>query len=67
MSNLISFGGSDVKRLDDSMSLTASGAEELSGSVIDLTPLLQSKASDAKPGVDGELFHVLCPHLHRCR
>lgn len=45
--------------LDDSMSLAAWDTEELLGSVNDPTPLLLSKPSDVKPGMDAKLFHVL--------
>ncbi len=50
VSDLVSFGGSDDELADDSMSLVASDAEELSGSVTDLA---------AKAGMDAELFRVL--------
>ncbi|KAI2645948.1 hypothetical protein H4Q32_025302 [Labeo rohita] len=59
-SDLVSFGGSEDDMLD-SMSLAASDAEELSGSVNDPAPLPSSDTSDprTKTGMDAELFRVL--------
>ncbi len=54
-SDLVSFGGSD----DDSMSLAASDAEELLGSVDDPAPSHLPAPSAAKAGMDAELFRVL--------
>ncbi len=59
MSDLVSFGGSDDELADDSMSLVASDAEELSGSVTDPAPSGLPTPSAAKPGMDAELFRVL--------
>ncbi len=56
-SDLVSFGGSDNELADDSMSLAASDAEELSGSVTDPAP--SRLPSAAKAGMDAELFRVL--------
>ncbi len=44
VSDLVSFGGSDDELADDSMSLVASDAEELSGSVTDPCPLRFARA-----------------------
>ncbi len=58
-SDLVSFGGSDDELADDSMSLAASDAEELSGSVTDSAPSRLPAPSTAKAGMDAELFRVL--------
>ncbi len=58
-SDLVSFGGSDNELADDSMSLAASDAEELSGSVTDPAPSRLPAPSAAKAGMDAELFRVL--------
>ncbi len=58
-SDLVSFGGSDKELADDSMSLAASDAEELSGLVADPAPLPSSAPSTAKAGMDAELLCVL--------
>ncbi len=58
-SDLVSFGGSDDELADDSMSLVASDAEELSGSVTDPAPSGLPAPSAAKAGMDAELFRVL--------
>ncbi len=59
MSDLVSFGGSDDELADDSMSLVASDAEELWGSVTDPAPSGLPAPSAAKAGMDAELFRVL--------
>ncbi len=59
VSDLVSFGGSDDELADDSMSLVASDAEELSGSVTDPAPSVLPAPSAAKAGMDAELFRVL--------
>ncbi len=59
VSDLVSFGGSDDELADDSMSLVASDAEELSGSVTDPAPSGLPAPSAAKTGMDAELFRVL--------
>ncbi len=59
VSDLVSFGGSDDELADDSMSLVASDAEELSGSVTDPAPSGLPVPSAAKAGMDAELFRVL--------
>ncbi len=58
-SDLVSFGGSDYELADDSMSLAASDAEELSGSITDPAPSRLPAPSAAKDGMDAELFRVL--------
>ncbi len=59
VSDLVSFGGSDDELADDSMSLVASDAEELSGSVTDPAPSGLPGPSAAKAGMDAKLFRVL--------
>ncbi len=59
VSDLVSFGGSDDELADDSMSLVASDAEELWGSVTDPFPSGLPAPSAAKAGMDAELFRVL--------
>ncbi len=59
VSDLVSFGGSDDELADDSMSLVASDAGELSGSVTDPAPSGLPAPSAAKAGMDAELFRVL--------
>ncbi len=59
VSDLVSFGGSDDELADDSMSLVASDAEELSGSVTDPAPSGLPAPSVAKAGMDAELLRVL--------
>ncbi len=61
--DLVSFGGSDDEQADDSMSLVASDAEELSGSVTDPAPSGLPAPSAAKAGMDAELFRVLSKRL----
>ncbi len=56
---LVSFGGSDDELADDSMSLAASDAEELSASITDPAPSRLPAPSAAKAGMDAELFRVL--------
>ncbi|KAL0161520.1 hypothetical protein M9458_045245, partial [Cirrhinus mrigala] len=58
--DLVSFGGSEDDMLD-SMSLAASDAEELSGSITDPAPLPSTDTSDprTRTGMDAELFRVL--------
>ncbi|KAL0152267.1 hypothetical protein M9458_051990, partial [Cirrhinus mrigala] len=58
--DMVSFGGSEDDMLD-SMSLAASDAEELSGSIYDPAPLPSADISDprSKTGMDAELFRVL--------
>ncbi len=58
-SDLVLFGGSDEEQNDDSMSLAASDAEELSGSVADPALLPSSTPSAAKAGLDAELLRIL--------
>ncbi len=58
-SDLVSFGGSGDELADDSMSLAASDAEELSGSVTDPAPSRLPAPSAAKAGMDAKLFSVL--------
>ncbi|XP_016113692.1 mitogen-activated protein kinase kinase kinase kinase 4-like [Sinocyclocheilus grahami] len=48
-----------VNAMDDSVSLAASDAEELSGSSFDPAPLPSVEPSAASTGMDAELFHVL--------
>ncbi len=50
VSDLVSFGGSDDELADDSMSLVASDAEELSGSVTDPAPQVCLRPAPPKPG-----------------
>ncbi|KAI2663140.1 ORF V: Enzymatic polyprotein [Labeo rohita] len=59
-SDMVSFGGSEDDMLD-SMSLAASDAEELSGSINNAAPLPSADTSDprSKTGMDAELFRVL--------
>ncbi|KAI2646291.1 Platelet glycoprotein V [Labeo rohita] len=59
-SDLVSFGGSEDDMLD-SMSLAASDAEELSGSINDPAPLPSTDTSDPRTssGMDAELFRIL--------
>ncbi len=52
VSDLVSFGGSDDELADESMSLVASDAEELSGSVTDPAPSGLPTPSAAKAGMD---------------
>ncbi len=59
VSDLVSFGGSDDELANDSMSLVASDAEELSGLVTDPAPSGLPAPSAAKAGMDAELFRVL--------
>ncbi len=58
-SDLVSFRGSDDELADDSMSLAASDAEELSGSITDPAPSRLPAPSAAKAGMDAKLFRVL--------
>ncbi len=58
-SDLVSFGGSECDVMDDSMSLAASDAEEMSGSSHDPAPLPSEEPSATSTGMDAELFHVL--------
>ncbi len=58
-SDLVSFGGSNDGEMDDSLSLAASDAEELSGPYHDHTPLHSAQPSASSPGMDADLFHVL--------
>ncbi len=57
-SNMISFGVSDNK-LDDSLSLTASDAEDLSGSEIDSALLPSSATRNARFRADEELIRIM--------
>ncbi len=50
VSDLVSFGGSDDELADDSMSLVASDAEELCGSVTDPAPQVCPRPAPPKPG-----------------
>lgn len=59
MSDLVSFGGSEYDAMDDSVSLAASYAEELSGSCFDPAPLLSAEPNAASTGMDAKLFRVL--------
>ncbi len=49
-SDLVSFGGSDDELANDSMSLAASDAEELSGSITDPAPHVCPRPAPPKPG-----------------
>ncbi len=55
---MISFGGSDGE-MDDSLSLEASDAEELSGSVTDLALLPPSSSRNARLRTDEELMRIM--------
>ncbi len=57
-SDMISFGGSDDE-MDDSLSLAASDAEELSGSVTDPALLPLSSSRSARPRTDEQLVRVM--------
>ncbi len=57
-SDMISFGVSE-NELDDSLSLAASDAEELSGSVTDPALLPTSASRNARLRADEELIHVM--------
>ncbi len=57
-SDMILFGVSD-NELDDSLSLAASDAEELSGSVADPTLLSSSASRSARLKADDELIRVM--------
>ncbi len=59
VSDLVSFEGSDDELANDSMSLVASDAKELSGSVTDPAPSGLPAPSAAKAGMDAEFFCVL--------
>ncbi len=54
---LFSSSQGPVGKMDDKLSLVASDAEELSGSVTDLLP--QSFSSNARPRTDEEFVHVM--------
>ncbi len=58
VSGVISFGVSD-NEMDDSLSLAASDAEELSGSVADPALLLSSASRSARLKADDELIRVM--------
>ncbi len=58
VSNMIPFGASDGK-IDDSVFLAASDAEELSGSGTDHTLLLSSSSRNTRLRVDKELIHIM--------
>ncbi len=58
-SDMFSFGVMEDELLDDSMSLIASAAEDLSGSTTDPAPLPSADPSDTKPGMDAKLFSIL--------
>ncbi len=58
-SDLVLFGGSDEELNDDSMSLAASDAVELSGSIADPALLPSSAPSAAKAGLDAKLLRIL--------
>ncbi len=58
-SDLVLFGGSDEELNDDSMSLAASDAVELSGSLADPALLPSSAPSAAKAGLDAKLLRIL--------
>ncbi len=58
-SDMVSFRGSEIEILDDSMSLAASDREELSGSIDDPALPQSDKSSEPKPSSDAELFRVL--------
>ncbi|KAK2898752.1 hypothetical protein Q8A67_010170 [Cirrhinus molitorella] len=62
-SNLVSFGGSEDEMLDDSMSLAASDAEDLSGSAQNTALLPSAEHSAAGSGMDAELFRILTKDL----
>lgn len=57
-SDLVLFGGTEEELLEDSMSLAASDAEELSGSP-DPAPSMSSEPNRSKLGMDAELIRVL--------
>lgn len=57
-SDLVLFGGTEEELLEDSMSLAASDAEELSGSP-DPAPSMSSEPNRSKLGIDAELIRVL--------
>ncbi len=63
-SDLISFGVSDNK-LGDSLSLAASDAEELSGSVIDPTLLPSSASRNARLRADKELIRIMTKAVNK--
>ncbi len=63
VSDLVSFGGSDDELADDSMSLVASDAAELSGSVTDPAPSGFARAQRRQSRMDAELFRVLSKRL----
>lgn len=58
-SDLVSFGGSEDELSDESMSLGASDAEELSGLVTDPALLPLSTPIAAKAEMDAELLRIL--------
>ncbi len=60
--DLVSFGGSDDGEMDDSLSLAASDAEELSGSYHDPAPLYSAQPSASSTGMDAD---IICQMLWR--
>ncbi|ROK16088.1 hypothetical protein DPX16_22706 [Anabarilius grahami] len=59
VSDLVSFGGSDEKPLDDSISIVASDAEEWSFSLHDPAPLPSLEPIDTRTSIDSEFTRVL--------
>ncbi len=66
LSNMISFSVSDNK-LDDSLSLAASNAKELSGSVTDPALLPSSASRNARLRADEELIRVMTKAVNKLR
>ncbi len=58
-SDLVSFGRSNDGELDDSLSMAASDAEDLSGTYHDLTPSHSAQPRASSPGMDANVFCVL--------
>ncbi len=58
-SDLVSFGGSNDGELEDSLSMAASDAEELSGSYHDLAPSHSAQPRASSPDMDANVFCVL--------
>ncbi len=59
VSDLVSFCGSDDDELDNSLSLAASDAEELSGSYNDPACSQSAQPSTSSPGMDADIFRIL--------
>ncbi|MCJ8740105.1 hypothetical protein PDJAM_G00055060 [Pangasius djambal] len=58
-SDVVSFGATEDEPLDDSMSLAASNAEDISGSPFDPAPSPSMDSSVTKTSTDTKLFRVL--------